>query len=191
MGNPEKLWVQWKDYQKEVTSKFRNFRETEDFTDVTLVCQDGQKFSAHKIILATSSPFFWDLLTSNPHSHPLIYMKGSRSEDMVAMLDFLYHGEANVFQEDINSFLQLAEELQLSGLNQTKEEIISKSESVKKGRPKKYAKRAKSFPKYENSYTDIDSKFIEELERRIAITKESAGIELQELDSHIKSMHYG
>ena len=188
MGNSEKLWVKWKDYQKDVTSQFRKFRETEDFTDVTLVCKDGQKFSAHKIILASSSPFFWDLLKSYHHSHPLIYMRGFRSQDMVAMLDFLYHGEANVFQENVNSFLEFAEELQLSGLNQTKEELMSKSDPAKKGRPKKYVKRARSFPKYENSYTDIDSKFIEELEKTIAITKESAGIELEELDSQINSM---
>ena len=134
MGDPKKLWVKWKDYQTDVTSKFRKFRETEDFADVTLVCQDGQKFSA------SCSSFFCDLLTSNPHSHPLIYMRGFRSEDVVALLDFLYHGEANVFQKNVNSFLQLAEELQLSGLNQTRGEIISKNYAAKKGRPKKYAK---------------------------------------------------
>ena len=187
MDSSEKLYLQWKDYQKDVSSQFRKLRGSEDFTDVTLVSKDGQKFTAHKIILASSSPLFWDLLTSDLHLHPLIYMRGSRSEDMVALLDFLYQGEANVFRENLNSFLELAEDLQISGLSQTKEDI-SKNYSVKKGRPKKYTKKAKSYLKYESSYTDMDSKFIEELEKTIATTKESEGVELQELDYQINSM---
>ena len=90
MDSSEKLCLQWKDYQKDVSSQFRKLRDSEDFTDVTLVSKDGQKFTAHKIILASSSPLFWDLLTSDLHPHPLIYMRASRSEDMIALLDFLY-----------------------------------------------------------------------------------------------------
>ena len=43
------------------------------------------------------------------------------------MIDFFYHGEANVFQENLDSFLALAEELQLKGLrgNQTEKEDSS------------------------------------------------------------------
>ena len=186
MYSADKLCLQWKDHQKDVKSQLGNLREGKDFTDVTLVCKDGQKFPAHKLILASSSPFFWNLLASNDHSQPLVFMRGSRSEDVVALLDFLYQGEANVFQENINSFLELAEELQLSGLNQTKQEIISQINSVKKGRPKKYFKKAKFCPKYESS--DVDSKFIEGLEKTIAITKESEDAELQELDLQINAM---
>ena len=31
-------------------------------------------------------------------------------------MDFIYHGEANIYQEDLDAFLSLAEELQLKGL---------------------------------------------------------------------------
>ena len=43
-------------------------------------------------------------------------MRGMKSEDLVAIVDFLYCGEANVFQENLDSFLAIAEELQLKGL---------------------------------------------------------------------------
>ena len=43
-------------------------------------------------------------------------MRGLKSEDLVAMVDFLYFGEANVYQENLDSFLAVAEELQLKGL---------------------------------------------------------------------------
>ena len=39
-----------------------------------------------------------------------------KSRDLEAVLDFLYHGEANIYQEDLDSFLAIAEELQLKGL---------------------------------------------------------------------------
>ena len=66
--------------------------------------------------LSSSSPFFLNLLRRNKHQHPLIYMRGLKSEDLVAMIDFLYCGEANVYQENLDSFLAVAEELQLKGL---------------------------------------------------------------------------
>merc|ERR1712074_33044 len=87
-----------------------------EFADVTLACEDGQQGEAHKVILVSSSPFFLNLLRKNKHPHPLIYMRGLKSEDLVAMIDFLYFGEANVYQENLDSFLSVAEELQLKGL---------------------------------------------------------------------------
>ena len=43
-------------------------------------------------------------------------MRGLKSEDLVAIVDFLYCGEANVLQQNLDSFLAIAEELQLKGL---------------------------------------------------------------------------
>ena len=112
----EKLCLQWNDFQENIKSAFGSLREDTDFADVTLACEDGQQVEAHKVILAASSPFFQKLLGRNKHPHPLIYMRGMKSEDLLAIVDFLYRGEANVFQENLDSFLAIAEELQLKGL---------------------------------------------------------------------------
>ena len=112
----EKLCLQWNDFQDNIKSAFQNLREDNNFTDVTLACEDGQQVEAHKVILAASSPFFQKLLCKNNHPHPLIYMRGVKSDDLVAIVDFLYLGEANVFQDDLDSLLAIAEELQLKGL---------------------------------------------------------------------------
>ena len=50
------------------------------------------------------------------HPHPLVYMRGMQSENLLAIVDFLYRGEANVYQESLDGFLAVAEELQLAGL---------------------------------------------------------------------------
>ena len=112
----EKLCLQWNDFKDNVNSAFVNLRDDRDFSDVTLACEDGQQVEAHKVILAASSPFFQKLLRQNKHPHPLIYMRGIKSENLSAIVDFLYYGEANVFQENLDSFLAIAEELQLRGL---------------------------------------------------------------------------
>ena len=114
----EKLCLQWNDFKENVGSAFRDLRKDKDFTDVTLVCEGGQQMDVHKVVLLASSPFFLNILKKNKHPHPLIYMRGVRSETLMAMVDFFYQGEANVHQENLDSFLVLAEELQLKGLRE-------------------------------------------------------------------------
>merc|ERR1719153_1922625 len=48
-------------------------------------------------------------------------MKGVKYIDLQAVLNFMYHGEVNVAQEELNSFLAVAEDLRVKGLTQTQE----------------------------------------------------------------------
>ena len=80
---------------------------------MTLACDDGKQLYAHKLVLSTSSPFFQNFLNGNKASHPLIYMRGVKSEDLFAIIDFLYLGVTSVFQENLDSFLTIAQENQL------------------------------------------------------------------------------
>ena len=88
-------------------SGFKDLRQDNEFIDVTLACEDGQLVGAHKIVLTSFSPLFKNLLKSNKHKHPLVYMRGVKSEELHAILDFLYCGEANVFQDHLKSFLAM------------------------------------------------------------------------------------
>ena len=112
----EKLCLQWNDFKENVNSAFGKLRDDKEFTDVTLVCEDGQQMEAHKVILASSSPFFEKILQKSKHTQPLIYLSWFQSRDFASILDFLYFGEANVYQEDLESFLAIAEEIKLKGL---------------------------------------------------------------------------
>ena len=112
----EKLCLQWNDFKENITNAFVTLRDDSDFSDVTLVSEDGKQFGAHRLVLALSSPFFQNVFRKAKHAHPLIYMRGMKSKNLQAIIDFLYRGEANVYQEDLNSFLVIAEELQLKGL---------------------------------------------------------------------------
>jgi len=113
----EKFCLRWNDFETNISVAFRELREDKDFFDVTLACDD-QQMQAHKVILSACSPFFRSVLKKNPHAHPLLYLKGVKYVDLVAVLNFMYHGEVNVAQEELNSFLAVAEELKVKGLTQ-------------------------------------------------------------------------
>ena len=112
----EKFSLKWNDFQTNITRSFSNLRDNTDFADVTLASEDNHQVEAHKVILSASSPFFMNILKVNRHAHPLIYMKGIKVKELLSVLDFMYHGEADVFQEDLDRFLSIAEEFQLKGL---------------------------------------------------------------------------
>merc|ERR1712204_65082 len=189
----EKLCLKWNDFQENAISAFGTLREDREFADVTLACEDGQQMEVHKVIHATSSPFFLKLLKRNKHPHPLIFMRGLKSEDLVAMIDFLYFGEANVYQENLDSFLAVAEELQLKGLmgSGAEEEVkkISKP-TIKKKPPKPVQHR--TFTKQELPTPDISSSVEFETsppqEGTVAVTDYTVAADLQDPDDKIKSM---
>ena len=116
MGS-QKCCLRWNDFEKNISVAFRELREDKDFFDVTLACGDEQ-LQAHKVILSACSPFFRTMLKRNPHTHPLLYLRGVEYSDLQAVLDFMYHGEVNLAQEELNSFLAVAEELKIRGLTQ-------------------------------------------------------------------------
>jgi len=112
----EKLCLKWNDFQENTNAAFGSLRNNKDFSDITLACEDGEQVEAHKVILAASSPFFQNLLRRNKHPHPLIYMRGVKSEDLLAIVDFLYYGEVEVSQENMSAFMAIADELKIKGL---------------------------------------------------------------------------
>jgi len=113
----EKFCLRWNDFETNISSAFRELRDDKDFFDVTLACDDEQ-IQAHKVILSACSPFFRNILRRNPHQHPLLYLKGVKYTDLQSVLNFMYHGEVNVAQEELNSFLAVAEDLRVKGLTQ-------------------------------------------------------------------------
>ena len=113
----EKFCLKWNDFESNFSSAIKTIREESEFCDITLA-SDTDQVSAHKVILSASSPFFKTVLRRNNHQHPLIYLRGVAFSDLEAVINFIYHGEVSVAQEDLNSFLQLAEDLQIKGLHQ-------------------------------------------------------------------------
>ena len=114
----EKFCLRWNDFESNISSAFREIRDDKEFFDVTLASDDDNQIQAHKVIIGACSPFFRNILRKNTHNHPLLYLKGVKYNELVSVLNFMYHGEVNVAQDDLNSFLAVAEELRVKGLTQ-------------------------------------------------------------------------
>jgi len=117
----EKFCLRWNDFESHISGSLKDIRDARDFFDVTLVCEEEQ-LQAHKVIISACSPFFRNILQRNPHQHPLVYLKGVKYAELQSVLNFMYHGEANIAQDDLNSFLAVAEELKVKGLTQNQSE---------------------------------------------------------------------
>jgi len=173
----EKFCLRWNEFENNISQAFKELRDDKDFFDVTLVCDDEQ-LQAHKVILSACSPFFRNVLRRNPHQHPLLYLKGVKYSDLQSVLNFMYHGEVNVAQEELNSFLAVAEELRVKGLTQNNQQSslpkpkpnypTSKSPVPQKTRPPDREslpppKRPKPSPAPLQSYAMADDDEIQEV----------------------------
>ena len=192
----DKLRLQWKDFKENISSAFGDLRQDKELTDVTLVSEDGQQVEAHKVVLVASSPFFLNILKKNKHPHPLIYIRGVRPENLMTMVDFFYHGEAKVYQENLDSFLVLAEELQLNGLkgNQTEKETGAISQRTKYESQQKspnYRSVTDQFAAEKDVFNDDGLEQVsEQISEKAHTLKDEAAVntDLESLDEQVKSM---
>ena len=138
----EKFCLKWNDFQTNVSNTFRKLRTSDNFYDVTLVSDDQQQVSAHKVVLSSSSEYFRNVLTSNKHAHPLLCLNGVNKGDLENILDFIYNGEIQIFQDQLDQFLEIAQRFQVEGLLQGEKENEPEPEQVD----------SKQFP--ENNFLD-------------------------------------
>jgi len=121
--NEEAFCLKWNDFHTSLTSTFTELRAESDLLDATIFCE-GQLVRAHKLVLSASSTIFRQLFRNNDQSllhhsqtvEPVLMMWDVKAEDLKLLLDFMYQGQVNVAHENLNSFLALAERLQVRGL---------------------------------------------------------------------------
>jgi len=159
----EKFCLRWNDFESNLSVAFKDLRDDKEFFDVTLVCDDSQ-VQAHKLILSACSPLFRRILLRNPHHQPLLYLRGVKFDDLLSVLNFMYHGEVNVAQEELNSFLSVAEDLCVKGLTQGQKskEIHrdSKLTSLQKSRSSSFENQKASLKPCENQEDNDEIKEI-------------------------------
>lgn len=126
MNNAPQFSLRWNNYVSHVTEAFNVLRFENDLVDVTLCC-DGGKIKAHKMLLSACSSYFKQIFKENPCQHPVIIFRNFKFEDLNAIINFMYHGEVNIFQEQLESFLITAELLEVKGLTDNMEDESSKS----------------------------------------------------------------
>jgi len=111
------LHLNWNDYPSSLSNSAKDMINDKEFMDVTLVFDDDEQICSSKFMLSICSPFFRRILKRNSHIHPLIYLKGIRSTNMRKIINFIFHGEIFVTEEELESFLENAKDLEVKGLS--------------------------------------------------------------------------
>ena len=112
----EKFCLKWNDFTTNTTKAFGLLRKEDFLQDVTLVGDDNHQVAAHKLVLSSCSEYFKNIFKSNKHSHPLICLDGITSTDLDNILNYIYDGEVNIYQDDLDRFLAVAQRFKLEGL---------------------------------------------------------------------------
>ena len=115
--DPDKTFcLKWNNFQQNIFSTIRNLRLDLDFLDVTIYCK-GKQLKAHKVILSACSNTFRAILKEAQSPHPVIVLWDVESRDVSALLDFMYNGQVDIQQDDLERFLIVADRLQVRGLS--------------------------------------------------------------------------
>ena len=110
------LSLKWSIFHSNFESNLYEQYKESSSSDVTLVSDDKIIFQAHKVVLSASSIVIKNILLDNPHSNPVIFLRGVNHKDMKFLLQFMYRGEISIHAEQISSVLEKAKELQIEEL---------------------------------------------------------------------------
>ena len=95
-------------------------------TDITLSCEDGKIFEAHKVILAARSNYFYNLIPKLK-GDPVIFLKGIKGAYLEKVLKYVYSGEASVPKVLLRSVFDVARSLQIKGLLELSQSEVNKN----------------------------------------------------------------
>jgi len=112
----EKFCLKWNDFHSNIGKSFKSLRYEDDLFDVTLVSDDDNHVSAHKLVLSACSEYFKTIFKKNKHAHPMFCLDGVSSQDLNNVLDYIYNGEIQIYQDNLDRFLNIAQRFKLEGL---------------------------------------------------------------------------
>ena len=112
----EKFFLKWNDFHSNLSSSIGILRNEDYLQDVTLVTDGHHQTSAHKLVLSVGSEYFQTIFKNNNHTNLMICLEGISKKDLKSCLDYMYNGEVQVYHEDLDRFLSIAQRFQIKGL---------------------------------------------------------------------------
>ncbi|XP_063864180.1 longitudinals lacking protein, isoforms H/M/V-like isoform X10 [Scylla paramamosain] len=109
------LSLKWNNHRSTFFHILSTIRSKESYCDVTIAC-DGKFYPVHKLVLSTCSDYFEQMFERTNCKHPIIVLKDIRSQELEALLNYMYVGEVNVLQNELAGLIKAAECLMIKGL---------------------------------------------------------------------------
>ena len=124
----EKYSLTWHNYSDHLRSMMKELMMNEDFSDVTLVTEDKKHLKANANILSLCSPVFKDIFKKDMKSSLIIFLRGIQHSEMESIIQYIYLGEAKVYEERIDEFVAVAKSLEIKELCNAKTGLIDEIE---------------------------------------------------------------
>ena len=110
--------LQWDSHTDHVKSLLQDLMITNNFADVTLVCEDLIMLRAHRNILSAGSQVLRDIFLFEDKNQlggkqSVIHLRGVKHAVMQAILEYIYLGETAIQLDGTNDFLLAAKDLGL------------------------------------------------------------------------------
>ncbi|XP_018023190.1 longitudinals lacking protein, isoforms H/M/V isoform X11 [Hyalella azteca] len=157
------LSLKWNNHRSTFFHVLSNIRSKESYSDVTLAC-DGRFYSLHKFVLSTCSEYFEEMFERTQCKHPVIVLKDINSEDLEALLNYMYVGEVNVVQEKLAGLIKAAECLKIKGLAVPDEDPMESKDNSSIGREQhKRSQRGEDSPRAKRRRRENSSDVSEEI----------------------------
>ena len=122
-------YVLLQDESNDLSQVLHELRIKEELLDVTLACED-ETIEAHKVVLSASSLFFKSIFIKTKQPHPFIYLRGVFYKDLVALLDYIYTGKAQIASDDVNRFIQVGRDLKVKSLSSEENDDSVSNENI-------------------------------------------------------------
>ncbi|XP_042233647.1 zinc finger and BTB domain-containing protein 17-like isoform X7 [Homarus americanus] len=122
------LSLSWNNHRATFCHILSTLREKERYTDVTVACE-GKFYPVHKLVLSTCSEYFEKIFENTPCKHPVIVLKDVQTDELEALLSYMYEGAVSVAQNDLARLIKAAEVLRIKGLAVPDEPPIAETSS--------------------------------------------------------------
>lgn len=107
VDNSGEYVLQWEGHARHVTERFSGLFARQSLVDVTLICEE-QRIRVHKLVLASCSPYFEEMLEQDLGQEPTILLSDLNFEVLKAMVEFMYCGETSVSEQHLEPLLHAA-----------------------------------------------------------------------------------
>ena len=113
----QKFNLSWNEYESHLSGLMRDLMMKTDLSDLTVICEDSS-FQVNKVVLAACSEVFNEIIKNIPGSNSAIYLRGIPAKQMETLVEFMYLGQAQLLQADIEEFINIARDLKIRGIEQ-------------------------------------------------------------------------
>ena len=129
MAVNETFCLRFNEFEGVIKSCWQELQRENDLCDITLACEDRQ-IKTHKFVISAFSPVLRSILKLHQNPHPLIYLRKIKYVNLQNLITFMYQGEVDVSEEDLPSFLEAAEDLNIRGLSEANTEGLNLSREL-------------------------------------------------------------